>query len=357
MSGSTAIRISTRSVLALAVVALIGLAQTAARADLITYDMVTVGNAGNANDTTDYGGVAYEYQIGKYDVTIGQYTAFLNSVAVTDPYSLYNTNMATNLNVAGISRSGSSGSYNYSVIGSANKPITYVSWFDAARFANWMQNGQGSGSTETGAYTLVGGQTSGTAPAKNAGAAFYIPTEDEWYKAAYYSPLLNSGSGGYYVHATQSDVAPGNTIGGGANQANWRTDNSPYPYSVTQSSDYYASQNYLTDVGAFSNSASFYGTFDQSGNVFQWNDLDGAASSFRGLRGGLWNYNIAYLLSSFSRDTFPTSNEADIGGFRLASPFSGPAPVPELDPAGMGGVLALLGGALGLLERRRLKTA
>jgi hypothetical protein len=34
-----------------------------------------------------------------------------------------------------------------------------------------------------------------------------------------------------------------------------------------------------------------------------------------------------------------------------------PSPVPEIDPAGMGSVLALVTGALGLLERRRLKAA
>jgi formylglycine-generating enzyme len=51
-----------------------------------------------------------------------------------------------------------------------------------------MTNGQGSGSTETGTYTLVGGQTCGNAVAVNPGATFYIPTENECYKAAYYSP-------------------------------------------------------------------------------------------------------------------------------------------------------------------------
>jgi hypothetical protein len=55
----------------------------------------------------------------------------------------------------GITRSGSPGSYTYSVTGTlANRPVVFVSWFDAARMANWMMNGQGSGSTETRAYTL-----------------------------------------------------------------------------------------------------------------------------------------------------------------------------------------------------------
>jgi len=119
-----------------------------ARAEPLNYQMVTVGDVGNAPDPATgglYGAVAYEYRIGKYDVTIGQYAAFLNAVAKTDAYGLYNTSMGTNLNIAGISRSGSPGSYAYSVMtnggSSANRPITFVSWFDAARFANWMHNG------------------------------------------------------------------------------------------------------------------------------------------------------------------------------------------------------------------------
>ena len=92
---------------------------TLQEAHAVTIDMVTVGNPGNANDPATggiYGGVAYDYQIGKYDVTIGQYTDFLNAVAATDTYSLYNASMATDLNAAGIAQAGSSGSYTYSAI-------------------------------------------------------------------------------------------------------------------------------------------------------------------------------------------------------------------------------------------------
>jgi hypothetical protein len=75
----------------------------------IGYQFVNVGNPGNANDTATgslYGGVSDVYATGKYDVTLSQYTTFLNSVAQTDTYALYNTSMATDLNIAGISRSG-----------------------------------------------------------------------------------------------------------------------------------------------------------------------------------------------------------------------------------------------------------
>ena len=313
----------------------------------VTYELVPVGNPGNANDPATgnlYGGVAYDYQIGKYDVTIGQYTAFLNAVAKTDTYSLYNANMATEPSSAGISQTGTSGAYTYSVIAPSgttpagasspgNRPITYVSWYNAARFANWLANGQPTGAqtsttTENGAYDLTGPNPTNTAPAKNvinpntsAAPTFYIPTENEWYKAAYYSPVLNSGSGGYYTYATQSNAAPGNVIGSGSNQANYNNG----VYSVTQSAGFSESQNYLTDVGAFTNSASFYSTFDQSGNVFQWNDLDGLPGSFRGKRGGGFG-NGAFALSSSRRDTNAPSDSFSSVGIRLASPVAVPEP-------------------------------
>ena len=324
-----------RVVISIGVAAL--LASLAVPAHAVTIDLVSVGNAGNTNDTTGYGGVNYSYQIGKYDVTIGQYTTFLNAVAATDTYSLYNASMGTDLNVAGIARTGSSGSYTYSAItnggNSANRPITYVSWFDSARFANWMANGQPTGAqssttTENGAYN-VNGATSGNAPAKNvtnpntsAAPTFFIPNENEWYKAAYFDPTLNSGSGGYYTYATQSNTAPGNVIGSGLNQANYYNG----VYSVTQSGAYDSNQNYLTDVGAFSGSGSFYGTFDQSGNVYQWNDLDGTSGSSRGLRGGNWLNGLAFTLSSSGRGTGDPSGGVSNVGFRLASPVAVPEP-------------------------------
>jgi hypothetical protein len=266
--------------------------------------------------------------------------------------------MGTNLNIAGISQTGGSGSYTYSVLGSANRPMTYVSWWDSARFSNWMANGQPTGAqtsttTENGAYN-VNGATSGDAVAKNvtnpntsAAPTFFIPNQNEWYKAAYYSPTLNSGSGGYYAYATQSNTAPGNVVGSGANQANYNNG----VYSVTQSS-YSSSQNYLTDVGAFSGSGSFYGTFDQSGNVYQWNDLDGAPGSSRGLRGGFWGPNAFAVSSSYGNSGVPSVENGTIG-FRLASPVSGSSGVPEIDPSGLSAALGLIAGWLGLLERRR----
>ena len=297
------------------------------------YAMVTIGNPGNSNDTSGFGAVNYIYQIGKYDVTIAEYAAFLNAVAKTDTYSLYNTSMSSDLNSAGITQSGTPGRYVYSAMdnsgSSANRPVTYVSWFDAARFANWMANGQPSGpqnstTTENGAYAL-NGATSGVAIVKNSinpntGTAptYYIPTENEWYKAAYYSPELNNGTGSYYLYATQSNVAPGNIVGSSANQANYFTT----VFSVTQSSNYVAfTKNYLTSVGAFINSSSYYGTYDQDGDVWQWNDLDGSSVPYRGLRGGYW-WSGSIPLQSVLYSTATLTRTENGTGFRLASPAS-----------------------------------
>ena len=320
----------------------------------VTFDWAAVGNAGNAADTKGYGAVAYDYKIATTEVNLFQYTAFLNAAAQTDVYGLYNTSMGSNSNIAGISRSGSSGSYVYSVVGSGSRPVTYVSWFDAARFANWVANGQptgtqAAGTTEDGAYTL-NGATSGTGFTKNAinpntgtTTTHWIPSEDEWYKAAYYQPVAQGGpSDSYWLYPTRSDNVPGNEIGAGANQANYYAGD----YAVTQSSIYSSSQNYLTDGGSFTNSASYYGTFDQGGNVWEWNDA--VIGSSRGLRGGSWNYYEGSMGSTRRNGDSP-SLESNVVGFRVAS-------VPEPSAA----LLMMLGGAawtFTALSRRRGRNA
>ena len=121
----------------------------------ITIATVPVGNPGNAPDpSTGFGEVDYNYNIGKYDVTSSQYTAFLNAVAATDPYGLYQSSMVgTIYGSPGIIQSGSPGYYTYSVAaGRGNYPVTGVSFWDATRFANWLANGQPIGARGAGDY-------------------------------------------------------------------------------------------------------------------------------------------------------------------------------------------------------------
>jgi formylglycine-generating enzyme required for sulfatase activity len=201
----------------------------------VTIDYVSVGHAGNAADGNGYGAVAYAYQIGKYEVTNAQYAEFLNAVNPTGSGTggvgangIYNTNMGTNARGGITYTAGAASGAKYTIRTSmGDKPVNYVSWYDAARFTNWLGNGQGSGSTETGAYTL---SLNTGIITKNSGANVYLPSEDEWYKAAYYDPTPGAGGGdNYWLHATQSDTAPtvasanstGDITNPGANVANY----------------------------------------------------------------------------------------------------------------------------------------
>jgi formylglycine-generating enzyme len=321
----------------------------------ITINTAPVGNPGNANDPQNfgrYGGVAYNYRIGTTEVTVGQYTAFLNAVADTDTYGLFNPLMTTILNTRGIARSGPSGNYSYSVIGSANHPVTFVSWGDAARFSNWLHNGQPTGlqnasTTEGGAYLLNGATTEEAlgAVTRNAGAQWFIPSENEWYKAAYHQPAAQGGDvDNYWAYATRNNSVPNSDQPPGApsiqsNVANFiRDDNVANGYNdgyaVTGSNVYNSSQNYLTDVGAYTTATSYYGTFDQEGNVFEWNE-------FQRLRGGSFFGNSSYLSSSWSGNYGPTVEWADTG-FRVAT-------VPEPGTAMLAGVAC---GLMWLLRKR-----
>ena len=299
-----------------------------ATAQAVTLDWVTVGNAPNAPDDTTYGAVAYEYRMSTCETTAGQYTEFLNAVAATDTYGLYNTGMAGTYG-CGIVRSGSSGGYTYSVTPDwANRPVNYVSFSDVARFANWMHNGQGSGDTETGAYIAF---------ARQPGALFFIPTEDEWYKAAYYDPNKPGGAG-YWDYPTRSDTAPtAEAPPGGSNSANFNSAvGSPF---------------WTNEVGAYLDAASAYGTFDQGGNLFEWNETV-LYTDYHGVRGGSWDYP-AYYLSASCRDEYaPLYGEHYGLGFRLAGLLgSESTTIPE--PA----TLSLFGLAAAALLRRRRRRA
>lgn len=292
----------------------------------VTIDTVPVGNAGNANDpTTGYGAVGYDYRIGKHEVTLNQYAAFLNAVGKADTYGLYSTSMSTVPQIAGISRSGVSGSYLYSVIGSGNRPVTYVSWFDSARFVNWLHNGQpigaqAAGTTETGAYNL-NGALSGII-SRTASATYSLPNENEWYKAAYHQPASQGGdSDDYWLYPTANNAIPNSRSASGsdANSANFfRNDSIANGFNggyAVNNSTTFPTGNALTDVGTFSLADSFYGTFDQGGNVGEWNNA--VIGTARGIRGGAWDFDEFILRSQFRVSDNPAMEHEDVG-FRIA---------------------------------------
>ena len=338
---------STLSVLsALIVVLLWSVGHTQA----VTFDWATIGNAGNAADSTGYGAVSYEYRIATTEVTNAQYAEFLNAVAATDTFGLYNTRMAGNF--GGISRSGSSGSYTYAAqAGRENNPVTYVSWYDSIRFINWLHNGQGSGDTETGAYTLLGGTATPSNAAtitRDTGASYFVPSEDEWYKAAYHDATAGT-AGTYFTYATGSNSIPvSDQPGDDPSAVNYFNNDGIANgfndgYVGTGSTSFPSSTNPLTDVGAYTDADSPYGTFDQNGNVWEWNEA--LAGSSRGLRGGSW-FNLAAILRSSDRANSNPSFESEDFGFRVASPVPEPASA----------LLLTIGSALLLRRHSRLTT-
>lgn len=305
---------------------------------VVTIDTVWVGNKGNAADQNygdgQFGAVNYVYKMGKYEVTNSQYCDFLTAKsAVTDTYGLYNPAMSSDA-CGGINRTGDPDNYSFTVkSGYENMPVTYVCWYDAVRFVNWLQNDQGTGSTESGTYTItVGGPNSGTVAVPDAAtratwtdAHWVLPSEDEWYKAAYHQPAAQDGdTDDYWLYPTGANSEPHSdnpaSLDYPTNSANFYRDDSAANgyddgYAVTGSTDYVSTQNYSTDVGAYMQSGSFYGTFDQGGNVWEWNEA--LIGSSRGVRGGNWYFDSSNLAAS-GRDSGTPAGEYAAVGFRVA---------------------------------------
>jgi formylglycine-generating enzyme required for sulfatase activity len=286
-------------------------------ASAVDIETITVGNAGNPADANGLGGIDYAFRIGKYEVTAGQYTEFLNAVAATDTYNLYATTMASSGFGCKIQRAGDPGTYTYSVATDfANRPVNVVSWGDAARFANWLHNGQPSGlqdltTTEDGSYFLNGAMSNAefTSIVRKPDATWVIPTLNEWHKAAYHK---NDGAtGNYFEFPTSADNAPANALID-PDPGNNATFNSGVqgigaPY-------------YRTEAGAHENSDSPYGTFDQGGNINEWTEtlVNPGQTDNRAIRGGSFNDAVDLLRASrVVVGTLPDQNNLLIG-FRLA---------------------------------------
>jgi formylglycine-generating enzyme len=298
-------------------------------------EMVTVGNPGNAADAGNtsepdvHGAVAATFRIGKFEVTNAQYATFLNVVAATDTNGLFSVSMETDVR-GGIDQFGTSGSFGYAVrAGMGDKPVNFVSWIGAARFCNWLHNGrpsglQSAGTTETGSYDLtIPGAIAGNTVTRSPGAKFFLPTQDQWYKAAYHQPTSAGGdTDGYWLYTTKSNdiptVAAVNAIGeiepDTANIANYNS-GADWDSNGDESNE----NGNMAAVGSGgTGSAGFYGAFDMGGNMFEWNETV-INSSFRGLRGGSWNNNEGSLRSS-NRLSLNSDRELDNVGFRVASP-------------------------------------
>ena len=262
---------------------------------------VSVGDPGNAADSMGYGSVPYVYRMGEYDVTVAQYCQFLNAVAATDTYGLYNGNMASGpvsndqLPTVGIIQSGSPGSYTYSVsynstawstypvnlptvfhsasLAANDSPICCVNWGDAARFCNWLQNGQPT--------------FPAAAPARCPARPRPGRIRSTAIRQATMSPVTHGRptpfprrTNGPRRRITTRVRARIGTIRRKATRtpptccpirawtnANY---NDAADSSHTGNGGYTDAANYVTPVGAFPSSPGPFGTYNMGGDVFQW---------------------------------------------------------------------------------------
>jgi formylglycine-generating enzyme len=295
---------------------LVGITLATAHADTFgsgpntfTMDFVTIGNAGNVADNTGFGKVDYTYRMGVNEVS-------------EQMINVYNT-----LSGGPILTKDTRG---------GNQPATSVSWNEAARFVNWLNTSEGFSVAYQ--FDTAGGNDnialweSGDAgynaanPFRNTNAHYYLPSENEWYKAAYYDPN-KSGGAGYWDYATGSDTPPGAAAGG-----------------TTSGTAVYGGQTGLADI-ANAGGLSVYGTMAQNGNVYEWSETTTAVSNSsagdtRVMRSGAWFSSSGSLIASDRSGTSPSS-ELSFVGFRVAA-------VPE--PSAF--ILSLLG-MISVVTRRR----
>jgi formylglycine-generating enzyme required for sulfatase activity len=241
----------------------------------ISMDFVTIGNAGNAGDTrtgtADWGNplanpygcgaVSYGYRIGKYEVTATQWQTINTAAGIGD-----------------------SGTW------SGEQPVADISWYGAAQFCNYLT----SGNKYSGAYKFdISGnfqEIDRASSISTYGTTYVIPTEDEWYKAAYFKP--NASGYSLYANGTSTDPVAGvNSNYDGVIGAPWNITNG------TQEQN---------------------GTFDMMGNVWEWNETL-LYGSYRGIRGGSYGYYVDGPLRSSRRGYFnPIIGFGDVG-FRVVS--------------------------------------
>ena len=307
---------------------------------VVTIETVPVGNPGNAGELSGKGAggygadrvcgrVGYRYNIGKYEVTNAQYAAFLNSVDVDgeNANGIYNVNMGSDPR-GGISFNVESpaGKKYSTKPNMGNKPLIFVSWFSAVRFVNWLHNGQptdGSG-TEDGAYTM----RPGVIDVRNPGAKWFLPSEDEWYKAAYHK---NDGAtGNYWKYATGSNTPPttvtatsngDGSAGAKGNHAN-----------IAKAADWNGQDGNVTTVGT-NGGASPCGTFDQGGNVWEWNEHFAGREKNGGRiqRGSGWENTVVTESGASTRMDHGAPKSGNWLGFRVASMGEARAPAPTRD--------------------------
>lgn len=262
--------------------------------NIFDIEFVAIGNPGNAADTTgnpnSAGSVSYEYRIGKYEIS-------------REMIDNANAEGALGITLRDMTDLGGN---------EPEKPATGVSWFEAARFVNWLNTSTSNTPAykfdSNGDFQLWQPGDDGYDPNnlyRNRLAVYFLPSADEWYKAAYHDATAGT-AGLYFNYPTGSDSVPtAVTAGVAPDTAVYRQLTATGPAEITRAGG-----------------LSAYGTMGQGGNVLEWEETDhdllnDSTTSNRGVRGGDWN-NTSGSLSSSSRNRDRPDTKDD-SGFRVAS--------------------------------------
>lgn len=298
---------------------------TLARADVFgseansfEIEFVTVGSPGNPTDPVvptatsaplPSGTVNYTYHMAKYEIS-EEIIAKVNALSAAggDPLGL-----------------------DGDVERGPQKPSTGLSWFDAARFVNWLNEDQGYSPAykfdSAGVFQLWEPTDPGFNAKnryRNRQAHYVLPSADEWHKAAYYDPLNDR----YWLYPFGSDEPPLAVASG--------TDPGTAVYNQTGPADV-----------QLAGGENLFGLVGMAGNVADWEEtsvdlLNDDSSSRRGVRGSSWIFDLTTSLSSsFRNSAFAHANQPRIG-IRITS-------IPE--PSTL--LLTLVGGYSALNVRRR----
>jgi formylglycine-generating enzyme required for sulfatase activity len=281
-----------------------------------TVDFVEIGNTSNTNSSLGYGAVPYAYRMGKYEISQLQVTK------------------ATLLGMANVS----AGAW------ASNRPAANVNWYEAAAFVNFLNTNSG----RTAAYNLAWSGTAwsmtlqaasnawtlgGTNLYRNKDAFYFLPSENEWFKSAYYNPSNST----YYTYPLGSNSAPTVIGAGGGTTAGTAVYNQNFftPFNPAE----------VERAGGLTP----YGVMGGAANVWDWveSSFDGAntnASANRTFRGGAYGQGALLIQSSYRQSVAPATSAADMG-FRVAS-------VPEPSTY----ALFLLGAGAAYLWKRRKRS-
>jgi len=259
----------------------------------INMDFVDIGYAGNAPDTAGFGAVDYDYRVGKYEVTLDQ---FDNACAADN-------RIGVGSEVDGQEDFWNDGTRTVGI----GAPAVFTTFYKALKFCNWLT----TGSAYDGAYQFNGSGVFQAVDREAAvlayGKVYLLPTENEWYKAAYFKP----DASGYSIYANGSDDVA-DLVHGTAN--GWNYNDSADGGYVN------AAPNYTWETGFGAQEQN--GTYDMMGNVFEWTESelggDSDWSYYRVIRGGSFD-STQYAMSSSYRNGMNPLGYGSSVGFRVAA--------------------------------------